>query len=279
MFNKFLDTLNKIIGVLAFLGINGYIVKKYFYEIGVFLKKYYLEIIIFQFFLLLMFFIILYVLFKKVKNNKVDIRVNYNEILNKKIFEKFLKDRKSLFSAKLAQLQKGYIKLYGKEVKDVQVSLIDYLYEFDSNDRVIKTVDLTTNPELWLTRKEYMEKNRLLIENGGKIFRILVIDVKNLKYNNFKENLIKLCKKFLEIGVNLRICDLRNLSSEEAEDFIIYDTFAVLVENKQADEEYKLASSTLYFDKTTFDAFNKKFESVYNKSKLINNETELKKII
>jgi len=155
--------------------------------------------------------------------------------------------------------------------------LIDYLNGIEN--KTIKTVDLTTNPALWLTRKEYIKKNKKFIEDDGKIFRILVVDTKKFNETNFSNNLIELCKVFLDTGINLKLCSLEKLTSEEAEDFIIYDSFAVLIEDKQADEEYKIASSTLYFDKTTFESVNKKFEMVNKKSVLINSIEKCEKII
>jgi len=277
MFNKILDMMNKIIGILAFLGINGFIIKKYLYEINNFLRKYYIEIIIIQIILLLLLIVFVYILYQKIKHSNTHIKIDYNDILNKKIFEQFLEDRKSLFSQKINQLKKGYIKLYGKEVKDVQVSLIDYLNEV--KNKTIKTVDLTINPALWLTRKEYIKKNKKFIENDGKIYRILVVEVKKFNEENFQKNLIELCKMFLDIGINLKLCNLEKLTSEEIEDFIMYDSFAILIEDKQADEEYKVASSTLYFDKTTFESLNKKFEMVNKKSVLINSIEKCEEII
>ena len=278
MFNNILDKMDKFIGVLAFFGINGFIIKKYLNEITVFLKTYYIEIIIIQIVLLILLIVFIYILYRKIKHSNTVIKVNYNDILNKKIFEKFLEDRKSLFSQKINQLiKKGYIKLYGKEVKEIQISLIDYMNEVE--DKIIRTVDLTTNPTLWLTRKEYINKNKKFIENGGKIYRILVVDVKKFDETIFRDNLIKLCDEFLKIGVDLKLCILEKLTSEEAEDFIMYDSFAVLIEDKQADEEYKVASSTLFFDKTTFESVNKKFKKVDTKSILINSKERCREFI
>ncbi len=279
MFNKFLDTINKIIAILAFLGINGYLIKEYLVQIVNFLKENYLEIIILEFILILILIIIVYFLFKRLRNPDNGLQVNYKGILNRQIFEKFLEDRKKLFSSKLSQLQKGYIRLYGKEVKEVQVSLIDYLEEPYVDSKIIRTVDLTINPALWLTREEYIKKNKHFIENGGRIYRILAIDFKKLQDRDFKNSLIKLCSEFLEIDVNLKLCNIEELSSEEKEDFIIYDTFAVLVENKQADKEYKIASSTLFFDKENFNRYYKLFESVNKKSKIINSIETCEKLV
>jgi len=228
-----------------------------------FFKENRLEILFIIAFLELLILIYLLLKLSKYKNN-IDLEIEDENILNRELFQLFVQDKLDYFKVKISQLKKGYIRLLGKEVKDTQLSLIDYILK--TQKREILTLDLTTNPSLWLTRKEYLEKNREFIEKDGIIKRILIIDENDLKSEKFKNDLIKLGELFLQYDIKLKISFLNNLNEDEIEDFIIYDTFAILVENKQASKDYKIASSTLFFDKNNYKRYKNIFSNVYKKS-------------
>ncbi len=159
------------------------------------------------------------------------------------------------------------MRVLSEDVRRVQVDFIKELEELPEEKRTIKTLDLTTNPEMWLSnsRDKYFQQNKKFISSSsGRIERVLLIDENKLDDGKFIKDLLTLIAKFEKIGVILGLHLYRYLDGKELQDFIIYDGFSVLVEEKQADEKYKLASSIAYFKKNKIDEYSKIFKDVWN---------------
>lgn len=186
------------------------------------------------------------------------------DIANKELFDQYFMKEAQLFHHKFSELNDGYMNLFGEDVLEVQSALVDFTLK--AEDRTIRTLDLTSNPGLWLTRTKYINMNKKFIESGGVIQRVLIIDGSKLLDKEFSNNLIKLIEKFENIGVIVGLQLEELLNEEELQDFIVYDNFAVLAEGKQADENYKKASSTAYFKENKVVNYKQIFYKVWEKS-------------
>lgn len=158
-----------------------------------------------------------------------------------------------------ADLKSGFISFYGTEVLNVQSGWLE-----SGRFRCIRTLDLTTNPALLLTRDRYLRANKTFAATrGNSIERVFLIERSRLRDEAFRESLQTVALMQIEMGVSLDIQFLEDLSDVQKQDFILYDDFSVLVEEKQANSDYSFGKSTAYFSRDRVRAYEKIFETVW----------------
>jgi len=234
--NKLGSPLANVLGIVSFFGITG--------TSYLFLFDYYREIIIFILLVVVVVFWFIVLRYKKLLD-PID-----QGIANVEIYRGFFDKEKELFIRKIDELRSGHMRVLGEDVRRTQVGFMAEIAKLPENERTIQTVDLTTSPELWLSdsRKRYFTQNRQFVrEQGGKVERILLIDEEKLNEQAFRDSLDRLIAAFEEIPVYLGLEFKALLEPRQLQDFIVYGNFAILVEEKQADSEYKLASSMAHF--------------------------------
>lgn len=203
---------------------------------------------------------------KTLNGNGIDLGIfeNPNTIL------KIIKEKKDTYIKSFNELRRGSITFYGTEVSEVQSGWLE------SDDfKEITTLDLTTNPGIFKNRERYNKANENFIKKDGVIKRVYMILRKELNNESFSQNLYEAIKFQKDIGVKIGIQYLDCLPQEYIQDFIMYDKNIVLLENKQADKHYSLASSTAYFDKEKILNFEKIFIEVWNGKHSNKKPTEL----
>ncbi|PHQ55288.1 MAG: hypothetical protein COA30_07145 [Sulfurimonas sp.] len=208
--------------------------------------------------------LVIFFLFWYFKSNKKELKPNTLSVANINLFEKYFEMKVGLHKEKIDELNDGYLSLYGEDVLNFQVDLVKYTLKAD--DRTIRTLDLTSNPALWLTRLNYLNINKKFIESGGTILRVLIIDEEKFSDENFAVDLMQLVNKFEDIGVMVGMQFESFLTQNEIQDFISYSDFSVLVEGKQADKNYKKASSTAFFKESKVTSYRNLFQEVWERS-------------
>lgn len=233
---------------------------------------YFFKDYIFEIISLIEFVIIIFLIFKN-KNTENIISPITKNIANEELFIEFFNEELKTSTKNLTQLNLGYLDIFSEEVKNIQTKTVSYVLK--TNKNFIDTLDLTSDPKRWLTRVDYIDANKKFIENGGTIRRVLIINEKNLINKEFVDNLIKLISTLKRIGVQTGLHFECFLKPNQLIDFIIYGNFSVLVEGKQADEDYKIASSTMKFLNTDLKLYNEIFLSVWNKNTNFPNTMEI----
>jgi len=243
--------LNTIVTVLS-LGISSGISYVYFKDH------------IFQVLTVVELFIISYLIIKLILISISDSPPFLN-IKNKKVFNDFYSKEIRFVRQRKDQLNNGYLQLFGDEVERVQSDLFDYIQ--DTASATIRATDMTWRPDILLTRKKYLEINKAFIKSGGKIKRILILPDSNITEFDYFKSLLSVIKKNRECHVDIGLIPLSKLNKNEAQDFIIYDEFSVLVEGMQADSVYAYGTSTLYFRKSMYEEYDKIFQKLWDNTK------------
>ncbi|MCD4696857.1 MAG: hypothetical protein K8S16_11525 [Bacteroidales bacterium] len=181
--------------------------------------------------------------------------------------EKFLNivhEEKKKYIDNFINLKAGYISFHGSEVLNVQSGWLE-----SNLFKTIKTLDLTTDPSILLTRYRYIKANKGFInKRGGIIKRVFIISKLKLDDTIFINNLVMAINLQKEIGVSLGLQFLEDLNPNEKQDFILYDDFSVLVEEKQANSDYTFGKSTAYFNKQKIEQYSQLFENVWTGNQL-----------
>lgn len=158
-----------------------------------------------------------------------------------------------------ADLKSGFISFYGTEVLNVQSGWLE-----SGRFRRIRTLDLTTNPGLLLTRDRYLRANKTFAATrGNSIERVFLIERSRLADPSFRESLQTVALMQIDMGIAVDIQFLEDLADVQKQDFILYDDFSVLVEEKQANSDYSFGKSTAYFGRERIRAYEKIFETVW----------------
>lgn len=194
------------------------------------------------------------------KNNRIADYKLYKEFWKTEIIRKDLPNRKNL--------ENGFLHLFGSEVEQYQVSLIKYICNKNNNkSKVIYAVDITTNPNLLLTRKKYHEKNKEFIDANNIIKRVLIVDEKKMKDESFAKALYKVIMENIKTGVQISLITTDYLRQDQIRDFIIYDDSAAIIEGHQATEGYSQGDSQLWFLSSQVEALKEVFKDIYEKAK------------
>jgi len=200
-----------------------------------------------------------------IKNFSINEEFYKNTIRLEKISQppKFLEivhHEKEKYLDNFINLKSGYISFFGTEILNIQSGWLE-----SGKFKTIRTLDLTVDPSIILTRHRYIKANKEFINsNGGIIKRIFLIKKSDIENIVFLNNLLLAIKLQKDMGVLLGIQSLDELIPEEKQDFILYDDFSVLIEEKQANSDYSFGKSTAYFDKNKIKKYEELFENIWN---------------
>jgi len=145
------------------------------------------------------------------------------------------------------ELADGYVTIYSSEVPLMSVLLYRVLAESKRANRRVRATDLTTNPDVLMSRLDYLAANRHLVKSGGSIERVFICYRQKLLDETFARNLVKLISQHRSLGVVCGIAVRDLLRAEDAMDAVVFDRAAVLVESEQANIEYTTGWSTIHF--------------------------------
>ncbi|SBV00599.1 hypothetical protein YW5DRAFT_01920 [Streptomyces sp. Ncost-T6T-1] len=155
----------------------------------------------------------------------------------------------------------GHMRVYASEVPQLSVLLVDTLTASASTPRRILAADLTTNPSLLTQRHDYLAANRRFVESGGDILRLFIAYRDDLVEEHYATSLLELIDRHRGLGVTCGIAVRDRLRAEEAVDFIVFASAAVLVEEEQGDSTYRRGRSSVYFKGV--ERWTRRFESAW----------------
>lgn len=162
------------------------------------------------------------------------------------------------------ELADGYVTIFSSEVPLMSVLLYRVLAESGQTGRRVRATDLTMDPNVLMSRQDYITANRHLIKSGGTVERIFICYRQKLLDDVFAKNLLDLISQHRKLGVmcGLAVRDL--LRAEDAMDAVVFDRAAVLVESEQANVEYTTGWSTIHFKRV--ETWTRRFERVWEQN-------------
>lgn len=170
-----------------------------------------------------------------------------------------INSQKDKYISNFASLRSGHISFYGTEVLAIQSGWLQF-----GNFKKIRTLDITSDPGILLTRYKYIETNKDFIRNNGTIQRVYLIEKSRLTDDLFRKNLKSNIELQREIGVMIGIYYIDDLMPNQKQDFILYDDYSVLVEERQANSDYSFAKSTAYFSKMKINEYEQLFNQIWD---------------
>ncbi|MFF4084993.1 hypothetical protein ACFYZN_37165 [Streptomyces sp. NPDC001777] len=194
-----------------------------------------------------------YITLRRVNNPKLMDDVRYYDLIRSHLENELISD--------YGDIADGHMRVYASEVPQVSVLLVNTLAESGSAPRRILAADLTTNPSLLTGRREYQAANRRFTESGGSIDRLFIVRREDLLRQGFVADLLRLVDRHRQFGVTCGLAVRERLRAEEAVDFIVFASAAVLVEEEQGDADYRQGRSSVYFKGV--ERWVRRFESVW----------------
>jgi hypothetical protein len=178
---------------------------------------------------------------------------------NRGLLESLFKSIFNDFQAQMSELSKSQLSLYGKQVRNAQVHLLDALL-VESDSPIVRATDIVRRLDLWPTRGVYLAANKRFVGKGGRISRIFLIH-DNLICNDADAGAFwDIMKLHKDMGVNVSLHMINLLSPEYAEDYVLYSRDCVLVEIEQGDVDFARGKVTIFFDARTIDTYLKRFQ-------------------
>lgn len=177
------------------------------------------------------------------------------------LFASFSAQESQALHNRLDQLADGFVRLYSSEVERFESELFAYL-ERGSLHR-IDAADLTTNPEVLLNRGKRRLSRKKFVDSGGRIRRVLIVEKARLTNSAFRKALCTHIRQEREDGVELGLAMRDHLAGPQIQDFILYDDFAAMVEQVQADRGYVGGSSQLLFKSRDVHHYHQIFDSLW----------------
>ena len=162
---------------------------------------------------------------------------------------------------RLEQLTEGTVAIFSSEVERLELDLFTYMRAGGLTK--IVAVDLTTNPGVLLTRNRRRAERRRFIGDGGRIQRLFVVSREAMLRPDFAHDARQLLQQEAADGVDVGLVFLEQLRGQQAQDYILYDAFAAVVESVQADCVYSLGVSTIHFRKRDVELFSSLFAEVW----------------
>jgi hypothetical protein len=141
----------------------------------------------------------------------------------------------------------GRWRVFASEVPRESAQLLRDLHEVPGANKILRAADLTTNPQLLETRSEYLAENRRFIASGGVIKRLYVVWRRDLESAEFAVNILALIGQHRSIGVQCGLVVRDRLRPDQAVDFVVFGTGAVLIEEEQGDADYVSGRSSVEF--------------------------------
>lgn len=160
------------------------------------------------------------------------------------------KVQKSVLGRRLADIEDladGMLRVFGADVRYVSVLLFQTLSESSSAAKDIYATDLMYNPEILLTRREYLESNRFLIRSGGSVHRVFICREADLATASFASDFLTLVQEHRSVGVVCGLALIEQIEATHAVDFVVFASAAVLIEEQQGSVDYRSGRSTVQF--------------------------------
>ncbi|GAA2687114.1 hypothetical protein [Streptomyces lunalinharesii] len=159
------------------------------------------------------------------------------------------------------EIANGHMRVYASDVPRLSVMLVKTLIDAQSQPQRILAADLTTNPTLLTRRREYLNANRQMIDSGGQIQRLFIANRDDLTREAYARDLLALINQHRQIGVTAGLAIRDRLRAEEAVDYIVFASAAVLVEEEQGDADYNHGRSSVHFQGV--DRWAQRFDTVW----------------
>jgi len=141
----------------------------------------------------------------------------------------------------------GRMRSFASDVPRISIQLLRGLAELVGSPKIVRATDLTTNPQLLGSRSEYLTENRRFIASGGVIKRLFIVRRTDLENAEFARALLALIDQHRSFGVQCGIEVRERLRPEQAVDFVVFGTGAVLIEEEQGDAGYTSGRSSVDF--------------------------------
>ena len=180
---------------------------------------------------------------------------------NKKIIKALFESVTNDFSSQIAELSRSQLSLYGRQVRNAQVQLLEILPRFTTSPEV-RATDIVRWLDLWPTRGVYLRANQRFIAGGGRTHRIFLIALRLLANEHDVRALNDIMRTHKDMGVNVGLHLLDLLSPEYAEDYVVYSNECVLVEIEQGDIDFSQGKVTVFFDPKVVDTYKGKFKYI-----------------
>lgn len=181
---------------------------------------------------------------------------------NRRILESLFRSVSKDFEDQLAEMSRSQISLYGRQVRNAQVHLLKWSAT-EVNMPSVRATDIVRRLDLWPTRGVYRAANAKFIKDGGRISRVFLVGSDILKDDEEAAALWWILKDHRGIGVSVSLHIIDLLAPEFAEDYVIYQKDAVLVEVEQGDVDFSRGKVTVFFDSRTIDAYAKRFQYLH----------------
>ena len=188
-------------------------------------------------------------------------RGDSSDMADTKFFKEIERDVIARTVTQMEDLADGYLRVFASEVPYISVLLFRTLSNSDSDSKLVQATDLTRDPSVLMTRRDYLGINRHLIRSGGSVQRIFICKVENLTSIKFAQDLLKLVDQHRSIGVLCGLGVWDTLTAYQAIDFVIFARSAVLVEDEQGDEGYQNGRSTVHFKR--LDTWRNTFQTLW----------------
>ncbi|GGP79990.1 hypothetical protein [Streptomyces melanogenes] len=141
----------------------------------------------------------------------------------------------------------GHVQVYAGEVPRISVMLVKTLVDSQTQPQRILAADLTTDPQLLTSRRDYLAANRALLQQGGTIQRLFIAYARDLASETYARDLLQLIDHHRAMGVTCGLAVRDRLRADQAVDVIIISSAAALVEDEQGDADYTKGRSTVHF--------------------------------
>ena len=184
-------------------------------------------------------------------------------IANKKLFRKSFELLTKRAFDQVRQMNDGQALILGAQVREAQIYFAESYRALDIP--LIKAFDICSNPALLLTRHEYHEKNATFITKGGKINRVFIATRANLQNPQYVADLQKVIQLNEDLGVSVKLICQYQLRADEVQDFICYGRSVVIVEGRQADQEYQMSSANMFFKSERIQEYSDIFDEVWTR--------------
>lgn len=187
--------------------------------------------------------------------------VKASDFNHPELFAEFSAQESQSLLSRLDQLADGFIQLFSSEVERFELELFGYLKR--ASLEYIDAVDLTTKPDLLLERSKRRLARKDFVRNGGRIRRILVVELQALTKLKFLRAVCSVLQQERSDGTGIGLLFRNHLSAQQMQDFILYADFATLVEQVQADKSYLGGSSHLLFKKRDVQRYRQVFSQLW----------------
>lgn len=178
---------------------------------------------------------------------------------NRKILESLFRSVSRDFDNQLAELSRSQLSLYGRQVRNAQVHLLEALTQ-QHEAPVVHATDIIQRIDIWPTRGVYLAANQRFIQEGGRTTRIFLIRSGLIMTNDSAKELWAVMEMHRAMGVHIGLHIIDVLSPEHIEDFVVYNADCVLVETEQGDLDFSTGKATVFFDPRSVELYSNRFD-------------------